>query len=382
MALREGAFGFIDAICRKHKIRLGAVKQTWADAKELPREYTSEEATKDDPELDFEEVCYYDFQQDVWYYDVILSAGGKTEAENHRIVEREYTKNPWSVARWMKAPGEERGRSLVMTALPNARVLNSVKKYILQQAALAIGGVFMVRNDGVVNANNVRIFPGATIPVRSTGGGSAQASIVPLNVGGDVNLADMVISDLVNSVNMIMLNDGVPDLNDGVRTATEWIERMKQLQQDIGSPFARVLKEGIVPMLEAALQVLGDLGVVNLPEGGGVKLNNGEIDVAFNSPLVQQQSLRELEDAINAANAIRTIAGPQGGEQAVALTFKVEDIGNWVANKIGVVPDLLRSGDERKQLMQQAGAMAGAQAANGNAPAVGGAGGAVPQQAA
>lgn len=365
VAFREGAFGKIDLISRTHKMRKSLVEQTWTDAK---FEGLDEEELREDPEIDLIDVCYYSAKDRVWFYDVIVT-GGLKQKGNKRIVEREYQVNPWIISRWNKATGEVQGRSLVMQALPDARVLSAVKNFLLKSAALAVGGVYLVRNDGVVNANNVRIFPGATIPVRTTGGPSGS-SVAPLPVGGDVNLAQLVIQDLIQAIHKVMMNDGLPEISDGVRTATELIERMKELQQSLGAPFARILKEGIVPMLESTIDVLGKIGLIPVAEGRKIKLNRGEIDVKFASPLVQGQSIREVEALRNAASITAELAGPE----AVQLNFQVEHLGAWVASKLGVVPDMVRSKAERDKLQK----MAGQAAAMGVQPPVGGAGGVTP----
>lgn len=368
VALREGAMGKIDLISRMHKMRISLVEQTWPDATLT----ISKDERKDDAEISVIDVCYYSFADRQWFYDVIITGGLKSK-DDQRIVQREYSICPWVIARWNKAAEEVQGRSLVMQALPDARVLSAIKSYLLRHAALAIGGVFMVKNDGVLNANNLRVFPGATIPVRATGG-TAGASIAPLNVGGDINLADLVIRDLVNSIHQIMLNDGMPDVSEGVRTATELVERMKELQQSLGAPFARILKEGIVPMLEASIAVLARQGVIPVEADRKIKLNGGEIDVKFASPLVQGQSIREVEAARNAMAITAESAGPE----AVQLNFAVEHFGAWVGSKLGVVPELMRTKEEREKLQQQAGQIQAAQM--GGQPTVGGNGGVAPQQ--
>jgi hypothetical protein len=361
VALREGAFGRIDMISRKHKMRRSLIAAHWHDAKVADLE---DDGDKDeDPECDLVDVCYFERKDALWYYDVIVLNHGKT-GNRKRVVERQFKVNPWVIARWSKAAGEVQGRSLVSLALPDARVLSAVKSYLLKQAALAIGGVFLVRNDAVINANKVRIFPGATIPVRSTGG-PAGASVAPLQVGGDIQLAQIMLEDLVNSIHKIMLNNGIPEIGDGVRSATEFIERMKDLQQSLGAPFSRVLKEGIVPMMEAAIMILGQMNVIPLPASGKIKLNNGEISVKFASPLVQGQNVREVEALTNAAGVTQQIAG----EDAVKLAFKIEDVGAWVAEKLGVVPALVRTAQEREDLQKMAGELA-AQNASG-IPSVG-----------
>jgi len=370
VAFREGAFGKIDLISRRHKIRFSLIKETWKDAT-LPE---VEEADRSkDPECDLIDVCYWSSLDKLWYYDVIFLSGSKKARKEQRIVSRESEVCPWVIARWSKATGEAQGRSLVMQALPDARVLSAVKSYLLRHAALAIGGVFMVRNDGIVNANNVRIFPGANIPVRATGG-PAGASIAPLQVGGDVNLAQLVIQDLVQSIHKIMMNDGMPDIKDGVRTATELLERLKELQQSMGAPFSRILREGITPMLENTIYLLGKMNVIPLQPGQRLKLNSGQVQVRFASPLVQGQSLREVEAAQQAMAITQAVAGPEGGTAAVAASFKIEDFGAWVAGKLSVDPKLVRTSQERKTLQDQAGKVMAAQAGgvgiDGTAPGV------------
>lgn len=368
VAIREGAFGKVDLVSRKHKMRVSIVEETWIDAK-----FTiTDEERKEDAEVDIIDVCYYSSRDRVWYYDVIVTAGLKAKGIT-RIVAREYDISPWIITRWNKGAEEAKGRSLVMQALPDARVLSAVKSYLLRHAALSIGGVFMVKNDGVVNANNVKVFPGATIPVRTTGG-PGGASIQPLQVAGDVNLADLVIKDLIGSIHKIMMNDGMPEISDGVRTATELMERMKELQQSLGAPFARILKEGIVPMLEATIATLAKAGVIPVEAGRRIKLNNGEIDVKFASPLVQGQSIREVEAARNAMAITAEAAGPE----AVHLNFKVENFGAWVGAKLGVVPDIIRNKQERETLQKQAAQVQAAQMTG--QPPVGGDGGVTPDQ--
>ncbi len=371
VAVREGAFGKIDMISRRHRIRHSLVKQTWSDAK-----FPDLESDKlaDDPELDLVDVCYWSTEDRVWYYDVIVTGGMGEHHREHRIVARQHDICPWIIARWSKAAGEAQGRSMVMLALPDARVLSSVKSYLLRHAALSIGGVWMVRNDGVINANSVRIFPGATIPVRSTGGTAGGASIAPLQATGDVNLAQLVIQDLVQSIHKIMLNDGMPEVSDGVRTATELMERLKELQQSMGAPFSRVLKEGIIPMLEATISILGKMGVIPVGQGQKIKLNNGQIQVRFASPLVQGQSIRDVEVLQQAA----MITAQMAGQESVAVSFKVEDVGAWIGAKLGADPTMMRNAQERVDFQQKAaqvmaaqqgapiGPGAGVPAANGN----------------
>ncbi len=377
VAFRSGAFGFIDFVSRKHKMRHSQVLKNWPDARE-PKKPQSADGKENDPEIDLIDVCYYDLDDKDWKYDVIVTGGAETD-DNEKILERDYMLSPWVIARWTKAAEEDRGRSLVMAALPDARVLSAVKNYLLRHAALAIGGVYLANsNEGTLNVNNIRIFPGAVIPVRRTGGTNG-ASIAPLAVGGDLQLTDLVIKDLINSIHQIMMNDGLPEISDGVRTATELIERMKELQQSLGAPFARIWREGVIPMLEASIAHLARLGVIPIDPETPMRLNSGQVQLKAASPLLQGQSIREVEVAQQAM----AITGDLAGEQMVQLGFKVEEFGPWVGGKLGMVPELIRSSTERQQLQGQVGQIIAAQQQGAPIPgAVGGTGGVAPPTAA
>lgn len=356
VAFLEGAIGTIDFITIKHKLRIDQIKPQWPDAKNIPTPTDKDKGFTQ--KVDVEEICYYDYDLGLWHYSVILKEGEGKNSLHKEMVHREYNVSPITVSRWSKSVEEVQGRSLVMAALPDARVLSSVKNFLLKQAALSILGVFLVKSEGVVNANTAKVFPGAMIPVRQTGG-STGASIEPLQVGGSTNLAQLVIQDLQESINKVMLNTGLPELSDGVRSATEFVERMKDMQQSIGAPFSRILREGIVPMLEATFQILGERGLIEDYDGGQIKLNSGNIDVRFTSPLVQSQALREVEALVQTSGIVQQIAGDQAA-QLTALSIKIEDVYAWVGERLRVDPKIMRDKQERDKLQEQAGEVAAA----------------------
>jgi hypothetical protein len=348
IAMREGANGKLDLFCQKHTLRGETIKDQWPDAKLSDM---AETEYKDNPEQEVTllAITYYDKQERIWRYDV-LHQDDKAEGANERIVSRTYRLNRIVAARWMKLPGEVQGRSPVMIALADAKTLNKVKELLLRNAALAVSGVWMARNDGVINANSVRIFPGAVLPVRSTAGPNG-ASLARLDVGGDLQLAQIVIDDLQTAIHSIMMNTALPPDAGPVRSATEIIERLKQIQQDLGAPFGRMLKEGIVPMLEASLFALGERGIVpRLDDGGAIKIDGGNIDVEFSSPLAQAQNLRDIETVLTWLQQLQLL-----GEEAMMLSAKVEDIGAWLGDKQNVPPELMRAPNERQNLQGMAG---------------------------
>lgn len=365
VAFRIGPNGDIDGHYREHEMAGRLIEVNWDDA-EIPEKLKDQIAKNPEDTIKLCEANYYDYKDRVWYYDVMVIEGADKDAQ--RIVERQYAQTRFIASRWMRVPGEVQGRSPVMAALPDIQTLNKLKELLLRNASLAVAGAWTIRADGTTNPNNVRIFPGATIGVRSNGG-NAGPSIQRLDVGGDVNLAQLIIEDLQNSIHSALMNMGLPADTGAPRSATEWMIRARELQQDLGAPFARILREGIVPILQTTLYLMGELGIIPKFADGALKLNGSKVKVRFTSPLVEAQSLREVEKLANASAMSKQVVGPQ----VDMLSLKVEDAGAWIYKKFGVDPELIRTSEERKtlegmggQLMAQTGAEAQIQPGGGS----------------
>lgn len=341
VALREGPFGEIWGLYRKYTLLMSNIEATWPDAK-IPAWINKKLDEGEDEELQLQEATYYCNKNKVWYYDVIIEA----KDQSSRIVEREYNDTPWVVARWIKTSGEVQGRSPVMMALPDAKTLNKVIELLLKNASLAVSGVWMVRNDGTVNANNIRIFPGATIPVTQTGGPTG-ASIQPLQVGGDLRLAQLIIDDMKASIKRLMFDRGLPDAAGPVRSPTEIIERLKELQQDLGSPFGRITTEGIVPIMQKTLGALSRLGVLVFEAGKGIKLNDGFVQVQFQSPLAMSENTATVDKVIQWTQIVQGM-----GNEAWQISAKIEDAGVKIGELLGVPSDFMREDQERKDMAE------------------------------
>lgn len=359
VALADGPFGDVWEIHRKFKLRLAMIVPTWKKAKisdALKRRINE----KPDEEILINECTYYDAADDVWYYDV------QTEAEQRdgreRIIEETFEESIWIVTRWLKAVGEVQGRSPVMMALPDAKTLNKLKELILKNGSLTVHGVFTAVGKGNFNPNMVRVSPGAVISVDSNGGPSGP-SLQRLPVGGDLQMGQIIVEDLRMAINQAMFNKALPDQAGPVRSVTEILERIKELQQDLGAPFGRVTMEFLVPVLQKTLFNLSEEGVIPKQNGQALKLKSGMVDVVFQSPLAQTQSMADVESAMQWMQLMQSL-----GEQAFMLNVNVENAGEFFADRMGVDKAIVRDKDSRVQMQQAAGAIAGQQMAAGGEP--------------
>jgi hypothetical protein len=346
IALEEGADSKIGAIYRKYSKPARVIEQMWPDFKPS-HEFLKLKNEDPGKKVEIQEITYYDPKEDEWVYVIMVD---KIEDTARYSVRRTYDTNPWIISRWIKCAGETFGRGPVLNALPDAKTANMAKKLELQNASLAIAGVWMARNNGVMNGNAIKMTPGAVIPVMSTGGAQG-ADLQRLDVGGDVNYSQIVQKDLQQNIKEAMFDRSIPDQG-AVRSATEWVVRQQELQEAIGSPFGRLHQEFIRPLFQRMLDILQKKGVID-----EIPLNGGTVDVQIIGALAQAQAMKEVESINNWGQMAMALTGPE----AFMATAKVENIPKVLGDLLGIPADLIRTEEEKKELAQAA-AQAQAQA--------------------
>lgn len=357
IALDGGPMGSVDGVFRRHEIKIRNIAREWTDA-EIPAEI--ERQQRDDPEASVEltEATYFepDGAAGRYCYQVLWKGSDKAGGEATALVARHYDDHPWIVCRWVKVAGEDWGRGPLLTALPDIKTLNKVKELVLRNAALAIAGVWAAKSDGVLNPNTIRITPGAVIPVADTN------NIKPLEWGGRFDVAAMVVEDLQTSIRTALFDNSLPPDTGPVRSPTEILERVKELQQDIGSPFGRLHMELLVPTLQRTLSILFRRGFMQQ----AIKLSGLTVKVQINSPLARLQAINDVQGVAQWIELTRGLAGPE----ATLGAARLENLPVWIGEQLGVPKDLIRPKQERDALQRMVGQLVAqqmqAQAANAN----------------
>ncbi|PZQ48887.1 MAG: hypothetical protein DI551_00725 [Micavibrio aeruginosavorus] len=355
VAIEVNARGEIGGIYRKRKIKVREIKDIWPDAV-IPSDLLAKLNEKKDPEIEVLEVTYEGGPGSnvAWYYEVLMCAKGQ---DPHRMVERTYDVSPWTVFRWMVIPGMPYGPGPVLLGLADIRTANKVVEMILQQAAIAMAGMYLVRDDGVLNPDNIRIAAGGMIPVQYTGG-NGGASMVPLGTNREFDLGQLILDQLRTAIKKHLYDGTLPPETGSPRSATEWIQRIKDLNQDLGVGIGMMMAD-VVQYVRRRVEVLIKRGMV--PK---ISVDQLTTKVEINSPLARAQKLSKVQDVINwlqMANA----AAPN----AVATVANLEKIVAWISSMMGVPPELLYSEEEKKKIQQNIAAITAAQAQQANAPA-------------
>lgn len=341
VSFEEGADGQVDNVYRRIRMKGEAIQRQWPDA-EIPQELKQKIDQKPTDDVELIEATVFDQKRGDYCYHVIH------KDSKQELVYRRMEESPWVVSRYAKVAGEIYGRGPLITALPDVKTLNKTLELVLKNASLAISGVYTAADDGVLNPNTVRIMPGAIIPVARNGGPQGE-SLRPLPRSGDFNVSNIVMNDLRQNIKRILLDESLPPDNMSARSATEVVERMKELSQNLGSAFGRLINETMVPLVSKILQVMDKKGLIDLP----LKVNGLEIKIAPVAPLAMAQNMEEVQNMLQFAQ-IAQGSGPQG-----QTMIKVDEMLNLIASKLAVPQQVLTTPEERMILQQQA--MAAAQ---------------------
>ena len=337
VSLEEGPHGTVDNVYRKLRIRVEAIQRQWPDAK-LPEKLQQLMQEKPEEEIDLVEATVWNVTEDKYCYHLVYAK----DKQEYELVYRTMDVSPWIVARFMKVPGEVYGRGPLVTALPDIKTLNKVKELVLKNASLAVSGVYTAADDGVLNPQTIRIVPGAIIPVARNGGPQGE-SLRPLRSASDFNTSQLVINDLVMSIKKMLFDDSLPPDNMSARSATEIVQRMKELSQNLGSAYGRLITEAMTPIVRRILFVMDQMNIIDLP----LSVNGMEVKVIPTSPLAQTQNMEDLDKVLQFAQ----IAAQFGQNGMMAINQ--EETLDYIARKIGVPQALLNTPEQKEIMMQQ-----------------------------
>jgi hypothetical protein len=344
VSYEEGANGQVDNVYRMMRIKGEAVFQQWKGAK-VTGDLARMIQDKPTDDFDFVEATIYDYRRGEYHYCVIH------EQSKQKIYERLLKRSPWVVSRYMKVAGEIYGRGPAITALPDIKTLNKTLELLLKNASLAISGVYTAADDGVLNPQTVKIIPGAVIPVARNGGPQGE-SLKALPRAGDFNVSQIVINDLRQSIKRTLLDESLPPDNMSARSATEVVERMKELSQNLGSAFGRLINETMIPLVSKILEVMDEKGLIVMP----LKVNGMQVKVSPVAPLAMAQNMEEISNIMQ----FKQLAEAFGPEGQMALN-NGETV-DYIGDKLGVPATLRMSSIERQQAMAQQAQIAAAMA--------------------
>jgi len=250
--------------------------------------------------------------------------------------------NPFICFRWSKCAGEVYGRGPLFNALSAIKTTNLTVEMILENAQMAISGIYQMEDDGVINPDTINLVPGTIIP-KAMG----SAGLQPIQAAGSFDVAQLVLGDMRNNIKRALYNDMLGDPNRTPASATEIAERMADLSRRIGSAFGRLQVELVQPVLQRVVHILKKQGRLEVPT-----INGREVKIRSVSPLAQAQANQD----ITAVSRFLELANGAFGPDAINVLINTEETAAYLAKKFGIPDNLVRDEQEREQilaLMQQ-----------------------------
>lgn len=336
VSIEEGAYGKVDNVYRRLRMKAEAITQQWPDA-ELTDKLKRMVEEKPTEQVELIDATVFDPEANEYHYCLIEKEG------KAKLLERKLKSSPWIVARYMKVAGEVYGRGPLVTAIPDIKTLNKTLELLLKNASLSIAGVYTAADDGVLNPQTISIRPGAIIPVARNGGPQGE-SLRMLPRSGDFNVSQIIINDLRMNIKKTLLDDTLPNDNMSARSATEISFRAQELAQNLGSAFGRLITETMMPLVSRVLSVMDDRGLIELP----LEVNGLQVKVTPVAPIAQAQNMGDIEKILQWVTAAGQL-GPEG-----QMAVKTSAIVDHVADKMGIPASLRTTPAEREQMVQQA----------------------------
>ncbi len=344
VAFEEGPHGTVETHWRRFKVKARNIERKWPGF-EVSSELANTIKESPDTDIDLTQGLVYDPKNKVYYAVVWVKSEDRAS-----WVEEFGESSPMVTSRYSKTAGEIRGRGPALDVLPDVKSLNKAKEFTLTKAAIDLSGIWTATDDGVSNPYNITIAPGVVIPVGSNN--SSNPSLARLDTNASLELALFEMQELQQAIKRALFNE-IREPSDSVISATQFAIEARDFAKRVGSAFGRIQTEALIPILKRVHFILKRRGILK-----PITIGGREVSIKFTSPLARAQ---DAEDLISVQQAIQFTL-ETGGEEAVQMAFKVEDLGKWSADKTGMPQELVRSDAEKEQVIQAGAAAVQAEA--------------------
>lgn len=259
-------------------------------------------------------------------YTAFLAAPPASGAPDEPLASGRFEQSPFITFRWLKGAGEIYGRSPVMTALPDIKTANKVVELVLKNASIAVTGIWLADDDGVLNPANIRLTPGSIIP-KAPG----SAGLTPLQAPGRFDVSELMLTDLRARIRHTLLVDRLAPLDGPRMTATEVAERSAQASRLLGAVYGRLQTELLNPLLGRALAVLRRRGEIP-----ALTLDGRVVELQWRSPLARAQAREDVRNTLLWLEQVGRLGPVAQG------VIDPQAAARWLARSLGVPGELVR----------------------------------------
>lgn len=352
VVLDTGPNGEIDHIFRERKhIRFDDLPILYPDSEFDPKVTRMMNMDRETSVLEI--VCkdYQKKNEEAYYHYAICMT---TDTVLYEKTMKGIGSNPFVCFRWSPSSGEVYGRGPLINALAAIKTCNITVEMILENAQMAMAGIYQMEDDGVVNPDTINLVPGTIIP-KAMG----SAGLTPITPAGNFNVSQLILSEMRTNIKEALYNQMLGDPNKTPASATEVAERMADLSRRMGAAFGRLQAELVQPVLQRVIYILKKQGRIEIPT-----VNGREVKIRSVSPLAQAQNNQDIATVGRFLEMMQSAFGPQ----ITPVIIDPEQVAVYLAKKFSMPDTLIRDEEQRKQIsqmMQQLASQAqGAEVAN------------------
>lgn len=200
-----------------------------------------------------------------------------------------FNENPWLVARWAKASGEQYGRGPGMNALPEVKMVNAMEEAVIKGAQKTIDPPLQAPDDGFVLPIKTR--PASVNFYRS--GGNGKDRIEPIFNDARIDFGIEIMEAHRSRIRQTFYIDKLQLIQQDRMTAEEVRQRRDDDMRFLGPLLARLQVEFLGPLVERTFNIMQRRGrfLAAPPE-----LNKKQITVRYSSAIAKVQRMSEVRN--------------------------------------------------------------------------------------
>jgi hypothetical protein len=346
--IAENSYGIVDTVFRRFRYSAYQAVHAFGEEK-LPDSIKA--ACKDNPDqmFDFIHAVYpnEEYRKDKKDSKAMKFKSCYVAVDSKTLVrESGYRTMPYCVSRYITNSNEEYGRSPAMDVLPDIKMLNEIAKTTIRHARMLAEPPLLLPEDGELMGASLA--PGAL----TFGGvnGAGQQMVHPLQVGGDLGLAEYLTKDrreLINNAFLVTLFQILVDTPN--MTATEAMYRQQEKGALLAPAMGRQQSEMLSPMIERELDILSQAGMLPpMPEI--LQQAGGLLDINYTSPLSRAQ---KSEEGVAILNTIQSLTGMAQLDPSVIKSFNFVEAVNKLCEINGVPQSILYTPEQVEAMKAQ-----------------------------
>lgn len=272
------------------------------------------------------------------------------EVDAKRVVrESGYHEMPVIVPRWLVAQGTPYGIGPVTDAMPDIRTVNELIRLQLAAADIAVSGMWIAEDDGVLNPRTVKIGPRKIVVANSVD------SMKPLQTGANFQISDILINQHRAAIRKMLMADQLQPQDGPAMTATEVHVRQGLIRQLLGPLYGRLQAEYLQPLIERCFGLAFRAGALGDQEQLPPSLVGREFSVKYISPMARAQ---KLEDVAAIERFMANLGQLAQIDAGVIDLIDKDAATRFVGQSLGVPDKLLLPVDEVAAMREQKAQMA------------------------